>query len=411
MKMKSIFIALASAALLASCGGAKWQSYSWKRVLNNSEKNALLFKVQEATLAKLSRFEMKSTFSYTTKLHEQKVEGSNFTEFYLKGEAYGEQTNKTTEKRNGLTEKSENITKLSFVQFDEENHKFAYLSEDSLDGSFNYSQMIADEGYALASSVSGIFNTLNSSGVSAYENSKGEQFFLLSSESESNTQVELEHEFKVEHTRTRNQTAALLNKDLSLKSVTIYSSTEKNRDPDTLEFYKKDKLISENSTEYKFIYKDKADGSSKLSASRQLAKEGYRTSGNPVLKFMSYTADDTPIYEEVVDLLQAKRVAFNKTHLIFSYEELDPSYLDVDHIKFKLYTSSISNAKEDPVASELEVSFNEYLAGNSGTSYADGAVKMGKGKITFTIEFDLEATAEGAVLSNVNANASLYYYY
>jgi DNA-binding transcriptional regulator of glucitol operon len=46
MKMKSIFIALASAALLASCGGAKWQSYSWKRVLTNAEKNALLFKVQ-----------------------------------------------------------------------------------------------------------------------------------------------------------------------------------------------------------------------------------------------------------------------------------------------------------------------------------------------------------------------------
>lgn len=411
MKTKSIFIALASAALLASCGGAKWQSYSWKRILTNAEKNALLFKVQEATLAKLSRFEMKSTSSYTTKLHEQKIEGSNFTEFYLKGEAYGEQTNKTTEKRNGLTEKSESTTKVSFVQFDEENHKFAYLSEDSLDGTFNYSQMTADEGYALASSLMGIFNTLSSGGISAYENNKGEQFFLSSSEAESNNQVEIEHGFKVDHTRTRNQTAALLNKDLSLKSVTIYSSTEKNRDPDTSEFYKKDKLISENSTEYKFIYKDKADGSSKLASFRQLAKEGYRTNGAPSLKLISYQADGTPIYEDFVNLVEAKRVAFNKTHLIFNCDELDPSYLDVDHIKFKLYTSSISNAKDDPVVSELDVSFNEYLAGNSGTSYADGAVKMGKGEITFTIEFDLEATAEGAVLSNVNANASLYYYY
>lgn len=409
--MKSIFIALASAALLASCGGAKWQSYSWKRVLSNTEKNALLFKVEEATLAKLSRYESKSSSIRSTKLQEQKIEGSEFGEFYLKGEAYGEQTQKTTNKVNGITEKSEKTTKMNFVQFDEENHKFALSSEDSLDGTFNYSQMVAPEGYALAFSLQNIFNTLSSSGISAYENNKGEQFFLSSSEAESNNQVEIEHGFKVDHTRNRNQTVALLNKDLSLKSFTRYSSQERNRDPDTLEFYKKDKLITEATQEYKFIYKDKADGSSKLASFRQLAKEGYRTNGAPSLKFISYQADGTPIYEEFVDLVEAKRVAFNKTHLIFNYYELDPSYLDVDHIKFKLYTSSISNAKDDPVVSELDVSFNEYLAGNSGTSYADGAIKMGKGDITFTIELDLEAGAEGAVLSNVNANASLYYPY
>ena len=411
MKIKSIFVALASAALLASCGGAKWQSYSWKRVLSAVEKNALLFKVQEATLAKLSRYEMKSSSSYVTKLQEQKTEGSEFTDIYLKGEAYGEQKQKITKKVDGITEKSEKTTKSSFVQFDEENHKFALSTEDSLNGTFTYSQMVADEGFAVAFTLQNIFNTLTSTSINAYENKKGEQFFLSSSESESNTQVEVEHGFKVEHTRTRNQTAALLNKDLSLKSYTVYSSTEKNRDPDTSEFYKKDKLISEDAREYKFIYKDKADGSSKLASFRQLAKEGYRTNGTPTLKFTSYKADGSTIYEEVVNLADAKRVAFNKTHLIFNYEELDPSYLDVDHIKFKLYTSSISNAKADPVASELDVSFNEYLAGNSGTSYADGAIKMGKGEITFTIELDLEAGAEGAVLSNVNANASLYYPY
>lgn len=411
MKMKSIFIALASAALLASCGGAKWQSYSWKRVLSGAEKNALLFKVQEATLAKLSRLESKTTSMRNTKLQEQKIEVSEFVEFYLKGEAYGEQTQKTTNKVNGIIEKSERTAKTSFVQFDEENHKFARSSEDSLDGTFDYSQMVADEGYALDYSVQNIFGTLSSGGISAYENNKGEQFFLSSSEAESNNQVEIEHGFKVDHTRTRTQIAALLNKDLSLKSFTRYSSQERNRDPDTAEFYKKDKLISEATQEYKFIYKDKADGSSKLASFRQLAKEGYRTNGVPTLKFTSYKADNSPIYEEFVDFVEAKRVAFNKTHYIFNCDALDPSYLDVDHIKFKLYTSSISNAKDDPVVSELDVSFNEYLAGNSGTSYADGAIKMGKGEFTFTIELDLEAGAEGAVLSNVNANAALYYAY
>ena len=413
MKIKSIFVALASASLLASCGGAKWQSYSYSRTLSSSEKNTLLFRVEEATLAKISKLEIKGSSFYKTGLRESRSEGSILTEFFTKGEYYKEETTKVNSENRGVVEKSERTKKESLALFDEEKHLYAAVSEDTLNGSYSYDQGAYPEGYAVSDQLSSIFGTLSSTNVQAVENNKGEQFFLLATETESNSQVEVEHGFKVEHTVNRTQYAAFLNKDLTLKSFTLYTSSEKNRDPDTNEFFKKDKLYSENKTEYSFTYKDRADGSSKLSGIRQLAKEGYYLSNMPHLEVYYYGEDGTEVNHEQFFEVDTKQVSFSKIHVVF-HNELLTSIIDdkkVDTLKFKLIGETSSNAKADPIEYNVDLAIGEYIPGNSNSTYADGKIKMGKADTSLQIELDIEATAEGIAVSNVVGRAMLYYPY
>ena len=147
MKIKTLLVALSTASLLASCGGAKWKSYSYKRQLDTYEKAALLLEARAATLGKISKMESKATVLGKSDLRTLKREIKSSAEFFTKGEGIQEEVTKETEEYQGFIKKFEQTEKGSMVCFDEENHKYATIKEDSLLGTFDYGEEVIPEGY------------------------------------------------------------------------------------------------------------------------------------------------------------------------------------------------------------------------------------------------------------------------
>lgn len=413
MKIKTLLVALSAASLLSSCGGAKWKTYSYKRKYDANEKAALLLEARAATLGKISKMESKATVLEKTDLHTLKREIKASAEFFTKGEGIEEEITKETDEQNGLIEKFEKTEKGSMVCFDEENHKYATIGEDSLLGTFDYSEEVIPEGYegyAASEALGDIFDML-SLGANAYEDKKGNPFFLFSDEVETYTPIEWEHDTKIVYSHQKTQYMVSLNEDKSLKSLTSYMSQETNQDPDTQGFYKRNKVVEEDTAEIKFSYGERADGSSKLSAYRDQAKNAYRLAAAPSLSITAYKEDGTELSTKSLPLKLGKQTAFSKYHFAYQDDEL-PCEIAAEKVasyKLKLVGSSKSNAKDDPVEINMPVEIANYNAGNSNSSYADGAIKMAEQVLFLTVELDVEANADGAALSNVNAFASVSY--
>ncbi|MCR5332935.1 MAG: hypothetical protein K6E11_02825 [Bacilli bacterium] len=412
MKIKTLLVALSAASLLASCGGAKWKTYSYKRSFSAEEKAALILKAEAATLNKISKMESKETYLEKYELRSLNREIKSVAELYAKGEGYSEQVVKETSEEDGLIQKSENTIKTQFALFDEENHKYAQLAEESIDGSYDYEEMELPEGYegAAASMMLAPLFTQLSTQATAVEDKKGNQFFIFSTETETYTPVEWEHATKLQYRRVRNQYAVYLNEDNSLKSMTSYMSIEQNFDKDeygngTFGFYKRNKVVLESKSEIKFTYGDRADGSAKLSGLRADAKDKYQLAGAPKLHLTAYKEDGTELVSTPLDPVYSKQTAFGKYHYAYQVEEMPHTYLtdEIASIKLKLTGSSRSNSKEDPVAIDMPVEIANYSTADPANSYADGAIKVNKHDLNLTFELDVEATAEGASLSNVSA--------
>ena len=108
--------------------------------------------------------------------------------------------------------------------------------------------------------------------------------------------------------------------------------------------------------------------------------------------------------------VDSRRLSFSKKYVSFHSYEMPETYLatKIASYKFKLFGSSTSNAKADPVEIDVEVKLGSLSAGNSLTSLSGGALKMGSQPVTLDVECEVEATSKGATVSNVNAYASSY---
>lgn len=416
-KIKTLLVALTTASMLASCGGkGSWKEFSYKRVLDDDEKAVLLGKVITATFSKVNKIEWNYNYERTTALRHSTLEQKQVTEYFQKGELAYELSTKNYKKEDNVEQKEEHVAKKSRALYDEENRKYAIAMENGLTGAYTYSEEVVpeiDEAKIYAGENCEIIEALQGTGpgeMKAYEDKKGQIFFVSSSVNEVYETEGYGHYKKVKHTIEKSQDVCLLNEDFSIKSLSMLATHETNKDPDTNEFSKKVKEDSRAYWEYKLSYGDRADGSSKVGALRADAKDGYRLQATPTVKGIALKADGTELGEAPFTKVQSRQVGFGKYHFVYKVEAVPPKVLEeeVASLKVKLAGNSISNAKEDPVAIDAEIPVGTLVAGNSGLSLDGGVLKMGKANVNISIEFDLEATADGASFSNVVANAELY---
>lgn len=413
-KIKTLFVALSSASLLASCGAkVSFKEFTYKRALNDNEKTALVEKIKSITFAKLNKYEYESYDETTRLLKNSKSEQKYVYNFYKNDEMEWERTDKRSGKEAEREYNYEYHTKSYRAMYDLENFKYASFGEYDEDNRYTYSQdEIADgeQGLYIMNELESAILCLMDSQMKAVEDQKGNISFVFSSVQESNQLVNYGNSKKTFHRIQKEQRVAELNKDLTIKSITTLIAVEQNRDPDTNEFYKNMKHIQSYSESYKFFYGEKADAPAKVVELRQKAKEGYRLStANPTVKGKAFKEDGTELassYNFVVE--QNKQFEFGKRHYVARFYNLVPHLgEDVSTVKLQVSGQSLSNAVADPVAFDLEVPIASLGAGNSGLSLVDGAIKLGKNNVSIKIEFDLEATAQGAVASNVAAYAIL----
>lgn len=413
-KIKTLFVALSSAALLASCGAkVSFKEFTFKRVLSDDEKAALIEKVKSVTFAKINKYEYEDYSVVTKLIKNSKASYKYVYNFYKNDEMEYQCTNKQSGKDAEKVYDYEYHTNFYRALFDAENLKYAEAYEYDQDNRYSYDQETLFEGelgICAMNELEGAILNLMDSQMKAYEDKKGNVFFAFSKVTETNQLVNYGNSKKNFHKIQKEQRIAELNKDFTLKSTNSVISVEQNRDPDTNEFYKKTKEIQSNSQSYKFYYGEKADASAKVVELRQKAKEGYRLStSNPTVKGKAFKEDGTELassYNFIVE--QNKQFEFGKRHIVARFYGLVPHLgEDVSTVKLQVFGQSESNAVADPVAFDLEVPIASLGAGNSGLSLVDGAIKLGKNDVNIKIEFDLEATAEGAVASNVAAYATL----
>lgn len=413
-KIKTLFVALSSAALLASCGAnVSFKEFTYKRVLSDNEKAAFIEKVKSVTFAKLNKYEYEDYLEITKLIKNSKASFKYVTNFYKNDEMEWQCTNKQSGKDAEKVYDYEYHTNFYRALFDAENLKYAEAFEYEQDNSYSYGQETLPESelglHAMNDLESAILN-LTDSQMKAYEDKKGNVFFAFSKVQETNQLVNYGNSKKNYHRILKEQRVAELNNDFTLKSISYVYSVEQNRDPDTNEFYNKTKQTQVNTESYKFYYGEKADASAKVVELRQKAKEGYRLStSNPTVKGKAFKEDGTELASSYnFSVEQNKQFEFGKRHIVARFYNLVPKLgEDVSTVKLQVSGQSLSNAVADPVAFDLEVPIASLGAGNSGLSLVDGAIKLGKNNVSIKIEFDLEATAQGAVASNVAAYAIL----
>ncbi|MCR5332934.1 MAG: hypothetical protein K6E11_02820 [Bacilli bacterium] len=418
-KIKTLLVALTTASLLASCGGkGAWKEYNYKRVLSVDERDVLVEKVVVATFSKLNKVEWNYNFERTTALKHSTTEQKQVYEVYKNDEYTYEMSNKYYSKQAEKESKQEYVNKRYFACFDEENRKYASVLENGLTGVYTYNEYIYDEGDTSIIFMNEICEVVEALQVmDAYEDKKGNIFFANNTENETYETEDYGHYKKVKHTAVKQEEIALLNEDLSVKSLSQFELIKTNKDPDTKEFSKKLKENQRSYWEYKFSYGERSDGSSKLAGVRAEAKDGYRLAVNesqltidPTVKGVALKADGTELTEAAFAKVDRKRLSFGKYHYAYKISQVPAKIAEeeVATLKVKLTGNSISNAKDDPVAIDAEVPVGTLVAGNSGLSLADGKLSMGKAPVNIMLEFDLEATAEGASFTNVVAHAELY---
>ena len=413
-KIKTLFVALSSAALLASCGAkVSFKEFTYKRVLSEDEKTALIEKVKSVTFAKINKYEYEDCSEITKLIKNSKSSIKYVYNYYKNNEMEWQCTNKQSGKDAEKVYDYEYHTKFYSALFDEENLKYANAYEYDEDNRYSYDQVQLypyELGLNAMGDLENAFLNLMDTQMKAYEDKKGNVFFVFSNVQETNSLTAYGNSKKNFHRIQKEQRVAELNKDFTLKSLNYVISVDQNRDPDTNEFYKKTKQVSVSTYSYKFYYGEKADASAKVVELRQKAKEGYRLStSSPTVKGRAFKEDGTELgssYNFVVE--QNKQFEFGKRHIVARFYNLVPNLgEDVSSVKLQVKGQSLSNAVADPIAYDLEVPIASLGAGNSGLSLVDGAIKLGKNNYNIKVEFDLEATAEGAVASNVAAYATL----
>ena len=411
-KIKTIFVALSSVALMASCGGpnAKFTTLSYKRVLSEFEKHALMEKVLFATFANLNKVEWESYNLATNQLTSKETQSKDTYTYYLKDEMDRTYISKIVEKKAGKEQKLEYTIESHRALYDEEKRLYAYSTIRSDDKTYYYQDEVYDEGqqaWGMMSDFENLYNLLYDSNMKAYEDKNGNNFFAYSNVSESNNLVNYGNSKKIYHKIQKVQRVFELNKDNSLKSMAEVTTVEENRDPSTADFYNKMKQTNSYKETMKFYYGDKAEASGKVVELRQIAKEGYNLSSNPQFKGYAYKEDGTEISSMNISTDSSKRVAFDKYHYVLRVNNLPAQLLGetVSTLKLKVSGNSANYSTDVPVAFDLECKIGSLAAGNTELSLVDGAIKMGKDSINLRVELDVQATAEGAVFSNVAAYA------
>lgn len=412
---KKLLIVLSAVPLLASCGGVKWKNYSYKRVLSGEEKETLVHKVLAATTPKLKRV-VENYYSLSQNaLRKEEITQKTQTDVFKKGETFDKFSSEDRLEEKGLVKKAKRTRESYFALFDEANHKFARVDKNNnanLVETYAYSESVVldAENEAATGAMSGVIDLIVGTGpgeLKAVEKENGENFFLYSNTDETYETVNYGKESKVAHTRTRTQYVVLLNKDLTIKTCTKFDSVEKNRDSATNEFYKKLKLENKTTVEYLFTYGDREAAPESFAEIRKTAKSGYQL-GALTFKAIGYDKDGNELNTITFNNLDSRRLSFSKKYVSFHRYAMPATYLatKVASYKFKLFGSSISNAKADPVGIDVQVKLGSLSAGNSLASLSGGGLKMGSQAVTLDVECDVEATSKGAKVSNVNAFAS-----
>lgn len=404
--IKTFFIALSTAALLSGCGGkASWEQVSYKRELSDGERVALVEKIYAATTEKLSKYEVKRVADTKTELTQEHTEIKGTTEFFLNGEAYGETTTKVKAKEDAETLENETKYIEAYAQYDK--GKYAIFGEDSEDG-FDYNQVEVNEDYpnfAVKQEMQVLLGIMN--GFKAVEDKKGNPFFVVSEEIETYTpDPDYTNSTKVRHDIERNEGVVRLNKDFSIKSISMYDVAQSNWDPSTHKYSNKVKTLEESSVSYSFTYGKRVDGSKKLSSYRDTAKNGYML-GNYNLNAKALKQDGTELANVAFNKIDEKSLSFSKMHLVYRAANI-PAVIGedaVDLINIKFVGSAFSNSVEDPVEINAELAIGNLVKGDSDISLANGKLKMGKFGNSVVLEFDVETTAGGASFSNVVAYA------
>lgn len=413
---KKLLIVLSAVPLLASCG-VKWKNYSYKRVLSDGEKETLVHKVLAATTPKLKGVVENYYGLSQNALRKDETTQKTQIDVFKKGETFEKFSSEDILEEKGLAKKAKRTRESYFALFDEANHKFAKVDKNNnadLVETYAYSESVVldAENDAATSAMSGVIDLIIGTGpgeLKAVEKKNGENFFLYSNTSETYQTVDYGKESKVVHTRAKTQYVVLLNKDLTIKTCTKFDSLEKNRDSATNEFYKKLKLENKTTVEYLFTYGDREDAPESFAEIRKTAKSGYQL-GALTFKAIGYDKDGNELNTIEFNNVYSRRLSFSKKHVSFHGFEMPETYLTtkVASYKFKLFGSSTSNAKADPVEIDVQVKLGSLSAGNSLTSLSGGALKMGSQAVTLDVECEVEATSKGATVSNVNAYASSY---
>lgn len=95
----------------------------------------------------------------------------------------------------------------------------------------------------------------NMNNMDVYEE-KGSFVFIASAKNENYSGIAWGNETKEKHTLSQAQKIIVVNKDYEIEKMLSFSEQYTNQDPDTNEWYRKDKKISYTSIEVKVTYKD-----------------------------------------------------------------------------------------------------------------------------------------------------------
>lgn len=408
---KKSLILLTAIPLLASCGLPKWDSISYKRQLNTSEKNALIAKAVAASVGKMSKYVYSYKEATSNDLREITTSSKQTTEYFKKGENSWNSETERTEKTESKTESRKTKIKQRVALFDEKENKFAIDYFEDLQNTYTYAEYVQEnaEQNSGVEEVSALYAFVHLYNTNCYENKKGEYYFVRSSETE--TVVGQQYEgstAKDVRTRNRSKTVVSLNKDLTFKSMTVFTTTETNKDPATNEIGKKMKVTYSRQELHEYSYKDKKDAPSDFEEVRKNAKNGYCLDEftDPKLVVKAFDKDGTLVSSVPVAFGDAKRLSFSKYHFAFTTEldEIGGSYT------FAFTGSVVSNAKATPIDVDKTVKVDTLNAGNSGLKISKDAVKMGEAEEVYaSIEMDVETTSKGVTISNVVLNAFAHY--
>ena len=383
-KAKLLCLSMLAAMVLTGCGGAKasFKDNTVEKELEQAEVDLLVAQVKNNLKAKLSGYTLKTSQVDKTDISETVQESDDSFTFYDGYYVHEELVEKSEQKVNGLTIKTEDKTIKDFFKYNDD-YIVTYSVKNGEEATFTPSKVKGEEVYA--NGLQKLMQLFN--GVTGYEDSKGNRIFISNNYAENFNAVQFGNDTKVVHTINKNQTVIKVDKNNLIDSYYVYQSQETNRDPDTNEIKNKVSLVSESKTSGEFSYKTRKENSKGYSAIKEEIQNKNYWIGEPSLKAKN---GDTNI--AIQSDLDSKRLSYSK-YEYFSMVTFQvgaaPLNENGKQISFTLEGSLKKFATDgDPAATVINVA-NVDLAGK-----VDMTVKQ---QVKLAIRFVVELTGDKTV--------------
>ena len=334
MKKTKLAVLLITPLLLVGCDKLSNKSsfkenLSYERELEVAEKATVLAEVQNKLFIECKKAVKEETETTKTSHSEHKVTEKTTADFYndLYFSVVTEKTDYQKVDGVALTEKTKEHTEiydapalLSVVTYSEkEDRKGATYSRNIYSEETAETTRSAFHNYYFNQIVD-----MDLSGLTGYLAKGGKYAFVYSSISETRTPVAWGEGTKEYVSISKAQAIVEIDKDYKVTNVSMYSEVTANRDPDTQEWYSKEKAILTATAKAAFSYGTlSAAPSDKYQEAVDRVSGNYMPSGNITVEYGKYDSDARTFTPSST----VSASSSSKTTLSFSHFNIQATYL------------------------------------------------------------------------------------